>query len=76
MDVRKVKQQLNVAAENRSLVHLWFHPHNLTAEPERSLYGLQEIFQHFKKLSSQGLMVNSTMGELAANLNSGLPIGN
>lgn len=69
MDVSRVKKQLNLAAERKSLVHVWFHPHNLTAEPIRALSGLEEIFKHASTLRSKGRIESITMGDLADRLN-------
>ena len=42
--VWKAKNALRRAARERRLFHLWFHPFNLAANPERLLGGLADIF--------------------------------
>jgi hypothetical protein len=60
-----LKRRLRQAVRQRSLVHLWFHPHNLTQDPEGSLGGLEVIFQEVQRLRESGKLDNPTMGELA-----------
>lgn len=63
-----LKQRLRQAARQKSLIHLWFHPHNLTPDPIRSLRGLEVIFQEVDRLRRQGELENPTIGELASSL--------
>ena len=63
--VFKAKRALHRAAQKRQLFHLWFHPFNLTANPERLLRGLENIFIEFSRYRDKGLLDNFTMGELA-----------
>ncbi len=65
---QRVRRDLSRAAQQRGLVHLWFHPHNLTAHPDRSLKGLEIIFRKVHQLRQQGTLDNPTMGELAESL--------
>jgi hypothetical protein len=61
-------RRLEQASRHGSLFHLWFHPHNLLADPERALYGLERILQRASDLRAEGRIHNLTMGELAREL--------
>ena len=65
---QRVRRDLSRAARQKGLVHLWFHPQNLTPRPDRALKGLELIFQKVARLRQQGKLDNPTMGELSAAL--------
>ena len=52
----------------RSLFHLWFHPYNVTADPDRALAALDRICAEAARLRDAGRLDTLTMGELAASL--------
>lgn len=66
--VSKVKQGLRRAARNKCLFHLWFHPFNLATSPQVWLKGLEDIFGEVSRYREKGELQNSTMGELAREL--------
>ena len=68
VDVRRIMRQLSQATRQKALVHIWFHPHNLTLDPDRSIKGLETIFKQVHKLREKGMLDNPTMGELAQSL--------
>ena len=66
--VRRPLARLHQAARHRSLFHLWFHPYNVTAAPERSLDALDRICAAAARLRDAGRLDVVTMGDLAARL--------
>jgi hypothetical protein len=60
--------RLRQAARERSLFHLWFHPYNVTADPERALDALDRICRVAAQLRDRGRLDVVTMGDLAARL--------
>ena len=50
------------------MFHLWFHPYNVTAAPERALRGLGAICQEVARLRDAGRLDVLTMGALADRL--------
>lgn len=66
--VRRPLARLQQAARHRSLFHLWFHPYNVTAAPERSLDALDRICAAATRLRDAGRLDVVTMGDLAARL--------
>ncbi len=65
---RRPVARLRQAARHRSLFHLWFHPYNITADPERALAALEHICRAVARLRNAGDLTVLTMGELAASL--------
>ena len=68
---RRPVARLRQAARHRSLFHLWFHPYNVTAAPERSLAALDRICVAAARLRDAGEIDVLTMGDLAARLDGG-----
>ena len=60
--------RLRQAARHRSLFHLWFHPYNVTADPERAFAALDRICAAAARLRDAGDLDILTMGDLAARL--------
>ena len=65
---RRPRARLRQAARDRSLFHLWFHPYNVTAQPERALAALDVVCREAARLRDQGRIDVLTMGDLAARL--------
>jgi peptidoglycan/xylan/chitin deacetylase (PgdA/CDA1 family) len=60
--------RMRLAARERSLFHLWFHPYNVTAAPDRALRGLEAICRAATRLRDAGRLDIMTMGALADRL--------
>jgi peptidoglycan/xylan/chitin deacetylase (PgdA/CDA1 family) len=65
---RRPIARLRQAARHRSLFHLWFHPYNITADPERALDALERICRAASRLRDADDLAVVTMGELALHL--------
>jgi peptidoglycan/xylan/chitin deacetylase (PgdA/CDA1 family) len=63
--------RLRQAATNRSLFHLWFHPYNVTADPDRAIACLTAICRAAAHLRDRGSLDVVTMGALAEQLGQG-----
>jgi peptidoglycan/xylan/chitin deacetylase (PgdA/CDA1 family) len=61
-------KRLRHAARHKSLYHLWFHPHNLVADPSLALEALDSILEAVSALRDRGLIENLTMSELVDTL--------
>jgi peptidoglycan/xylan/chitin deacetylase (PgdA/CDA1 family) len=70
--VRRIKNELTLAAREGGLCHLWWHPHNFGTHTERNLEILEELLQHFDELRRTYAMQTCTMKALARELGSGL----
>jgi peptidoglycan/xylan/chitin deacetylase (PgdA/CDA1 family) len=71
--VRRPLARLRQAARHRSLFHLWFHPYNVTVEPERALDALDRICAAAARRRDEGEIDVLTMGDLAARLDAPTP---
>jgi peptidoglycan/xylan/chitin deacetylase (PgdA/CDA1 family) len=60
--------RLRQAARERSLCHLWFHPYNLTAAPDRTLATLEIVCKAAARLRDRGRLDILPMGTLTAHL--------
>lgn len=60
--------RLRQAARHRSLFHLWFHPYNVTANPDRAVASLTAICRAAAQLRDRGRLDVVTMGSLADRL--------
>ena len=70
---RRPIARMRLAARERSLFHLWFHPYNVTAAPDRALRGLEAICRAAARLRDAGRLDILTMGALAARLEADRP---
>lgn len=68
---RRPVARLRQAARHRSLFHLWFHPYNVTADPDRAFAALERICAAAARLRDEGRLEVLTMGDLAARLDEG-----
>jgi peptidoglycan/xylan/chitin deacetylase (PgdA/CDA1 family) len=66
--VRRPIARLRQAARHRSLFHMWFHPYNLTAAPERAIDALDRICAAADRLRDADRLDVVTMGQLADRL--------
>lgn len=51
--LRSIKRALTKAAQQNQIVHLWWHPHNFSANTAENLQFLQELFQHTQALNAR-----------------------
>jgi hypothetical protein len=70
---RQPVARLRQAVRERSLFHLWFHPYNVTAAPERALDVLGRICAAADRLRDADRLDILTMGQLAQRLNRLMP---
>lgn len=66
--LRQVERRLNQAVANRSLFHLWFHPHDLRDDPATFLTSLAQICATASRLRDDGRLDTLTMGAVADQL--------
>lgn len=63
--LKRVKKEMTHAAAQGKLYHLWWHPHNFTFEPSKSLIQLEELLRHFKNLEKTHGFQSRNMAEIA-----------
>jgi len=55
---------LDLAAEQKRIFHLWFHPTNMAFEIEKMFDGLRAILQYATELRAKGLLDTLSMSEI------------
>ena len=65
LHLRRIKQQMNIAAEKGKMFHLWWHPHNFGVNLQDNLHSLEEIASHYLRLNERYGMQSLTMKEAA-----------
>jgi hypothetical protein len=68
MKIARIKSEMDRAAGQGEVYHLWWHPHNFGSWPAQSMGGLTQIVEHFSRLRDAGKMVSLTMGEVTGAL--------
>lgn len=69
--VYKAKKGINKAIRDKKVFHLWFHPYNIATNPERLLYGLEEIFKEVQRRRENGELETKSMDEMSMELKAG-----
>jgi hypothetical protein len=69
--IGRIKSEMERAARNGEVYHLWWHPHNFGNFPAESLAGLQEILTHFTLCRERFGMESLNMAETASRLTNG-----
>ncbi|MBT1688321.1 polysaccharide deacetylase family protein [Dawidia soli] len=65
MKISRICHEMERAARNSEVYHLWWHPHNFGNYPEQSMKALEKILQHFDYCRKLYHMSSATMGETA-----------
>jgi peptidoglycan/xylan/chitin deacetylase (PgdA/CDA1 family) len=65
MKISRICSEMDRAAVNGEVYHLWWHPHNFGSYPDSSMAGLTRIVQHYSKLHDKKKMWSLSMAELA-----------
>lgn len=66
--LNRIKSQMNYAAKNGQIFHLWWHPHNFGNSIEKNSEFLIKIVEHFKKLQKKYDFKSLNMRQLKENL--------
>ena len=67
--ISRIKSELERAAKNSEVYHLWWHPHNFGQYPGQSLMGLERILEHYQFCKKKYDMISLNMGEIAQQVN-------
>ncbi len=63
--LRRIKNQMEYAAKNRRLFHLWWHPHNFGINTKKNMRFLEEILIFYKEMEAKYSMLSLSMKEAA-----------
>ena len=68
LKVSRIFGEMETAAKNNEIYHLWWHPHNFGHAPEQAMKELETILAHFRILSEKygmrSLNMNNTVRHL------------
>jgi peptidoglycan/xylan/chitin deacetylase (PgdA/CDA1 family) len=62
---RRLRRSIAAAARQKRILHLWWHPHNFGAYPQRSLAFLRRVLEEFVVYRDDYGMESLTMAEVA-----------
>jgi peptidoglycan/xylan/chitin deacetylase (PgdA/CDA1 family) len=65
MKIKRILNEMTVAAKRKELYHLWWHPHNFGVNIEENIATLTIILTHYTKLQKEYGFKNVTMKEAA-----------
>ena len=65
LSLQRITSEMEHAAKNGLLYHLWWHPHNFGTDTEVNLHHLEKILIKFKHLNEQFGMESRCMREMA-----------
>ena len=68
LKLRRIKNEMTIAAKTNRYYHLWWHPENFGAFPDECLHELELILKHFAKLKKQFDFKSMSMNEYASKL--------
>ena len=60
-----IKRQMSYAARKGKIFHLWWHPHNVSINSDKSLEQLRDLFEYYRELNRQYGFESRTMQEMA-----------
>lgn len=63
LKIRRIKKQMEFAARNGKIFHLWFHPHDIGINTEINFRILKEILEYYKKMNQKYQMKSLNMAE-------------
>ena len=61
----RIERDLERAARDKTVFHLWWHPHNFGAHQEENFAFLEEVLERFAKLRASFGLTSLTMAEAA-----------
>lgn len=64
LKVRRIKSSMLTAAKQKSLFHLWWHPHNFGKNQNENLMQLEEVLKYYVKMQSEFGMESMNMSEI------------
>jgi peptidoglycan/xylan/chitin deacetylase (PgdA/CDA1 family) len=64
--IKRILNEMTVAAKRKELYHLWWHPHNFGLNTAENIAGLEIILAHYKTLEKKYGFKNCTMKDAAA----------
>jgi hypothetical protein len=70
LKIRRICSEMETAAKENKIYHLWWHPHNFGGNPLKNILGLKKILNTYKRLQMDYGMQSANMAEIAATIKS------
>jgi len=67
----RIKSAMTYAAKNNKIYHLWWHPHEMGIDQVENFHFLEQILQHYEKLSRRYNFKSKSMIEIAKYIETG-----
>jgi len=67
LKIKRIKKEMEFAAKNNKIYHLWWHPHNFGYSLTENLYYLEEILKHYTYLNKEYGFQSKSMIEMYDN---------
>lgn len=64
LKLNRIKSEMDYAAKNKEIYHLWWHPHNFANNPKENLAELRDILEHYEQLKESFDFQSATMAEI------------
>jgi len=65
MRLNRIKYEMNIAAKNKEVYHLWWHPHNFGKNLSENIKFLKNVLDHFAYLRATDKMISLNMKEIS-----------
>ncbi len=62
--MRRILNEMTVAAKNKAYYHIWWHPHNFGYQPQQCMAELKKIIEHYLLLNKKFGFQSMNMGEI------------
>lgn len=66
--LRRIKKSMTYAAKKGLIYHIWWHPHNFSANMEENFMFLKKILEHYRELNLTYNFESNTMAEIGLEL--------
>lgn len=64
LKLKRIRSEMELAAKNGQIYHLWWHPHNFGDHPEESMTDLRNLINHFTEMKSKYNFQSKNMAEV------------
>ena len=64
LKLKRIKDEMTLAANQKKVYHLWWHPHNFGANQKQNFNLLEDILKHFREISDKYEFKSYTMSGL------------
>ncbi len=69
LKMRRIKKEMEYAAKEKKIFHLWWHPHNFGSNSDKNFLQLRELLEHFIILNGKYDMQSLNMADICENFN-------